>query len=47
MAKQASHSPELKRTWWLKHRYFRVYMAREATVLPLIFFIAWMLGRGL
>ena len=26
--------------WWLKHRYYRLYMLREATVLPLLFFIA-------
>lgn len=31
--------PPLKRNWWLKHRFFKLYMLREATVLPLVFFI--------
>ncbi|QJQ97185.1 fumarate reductase subunit C [Halomonas sp. PA5] len=31
--------PELKRNWWLKHRFFMAYMAREATVVPLVFFV--------
>lgn len=30
---------ELTGGWWLKHRYYRWYMVREATVLPLLFFI--------
>lgn len=30
--------PPLKRTWWLKHGFFKLYMLREATVLPLLFF---------
>ncbi|GAB2690922.1 fumarate reductase subunit C [Aliiglaciecola aliphaticivorans] len=29
----------LSRTWWLKHNAFKAYMLREATVLPLTFFI--------
>ncbi|GAB2717788.1 fumarate reductase subunit C [Halomonas garicola] len=44
MDKSTGHFPELKRTWWLKHRYFMTYMAREATVLPLVFFIACLLA---
>lgn len=36
--------PTLKRTWWLKHRYFMAYMVREATVLPLVFFLACLLA---
>lgn len=38
------HSPRrpylapLTASWWLKHRYYRLYMLREATVLPLLFF---------
>ncbi|WP_447894988.1 fumarate reductase subunit C [Vreelandella sp. GE22] len=31
--------PPLKRNWWLKHRFFKLYMLREATVLPLVFFL--------
>ncbi|WP_346797098.1 fumarate reductase subunit C [Halomonas sp. Bachu 37] len=44
MAKQSSYLPRLTRTWWLKHRYFKLYMAREATVLPLVFFIGCLLA---
>lgn len=29
--------PPLKRNWWLKHRFLKLYMLREATVLPLLF----------
>ncbi|WP_249977875.1 fumarate reductase subunit C [Vreelandella olivaria] len=36
--------PPLKRTWWLKHRFFKLYMVREATVLPLVFFILCLLA---
>jgi len=34
-----SYKPILTRTWWLKHRAFKAYMLREATVLPLLFFL--------
>lgn len=34
---------ELTSRWWLKHRFFKLYMLREATVLPLVFFIGAML----
>jgi fumarate reductase subunit C len=37
--------PPMPRTWWLKHGYYRRYMLREATVLPLLFFIGcWIVG---
>ncbi|ENJ5962597.1 fumarate reductase subunit FrdC [Vibrio parahaemolyticus] len=29
---------EVKRTWWKNHPFYRFYMLREATVLPLILF---------
>lgn len=38
-----SYKTELGRTWWLKNPAFRAYMLREATVLPLVFFILCML----
>jgi fumarate reductase subunit C len=39
------YQPAMPRTWWLKHGYYRRYMLREATVLPLLFFIAcWIAG---
>nr|WP_298374977.1 fumarate reductase subunit C [uncultured Halomonas sp.] len=44
MAKHVGYFPELKRNWWLKNRYFMAYMVREATVLPLVFFIACLLA---
>ena len=39
-----SYKTELGRTWWLKNSAFRAYMLREATVLPLVFFILCMLA---
>lgn len=44
MAKQRSYFPDLKRDWWLKHPYFKKYMARESTVLPLVFFLGCLLA---
>lgn len=39
------YQPPMPRSWWLKHDYYRRYMLREATVLPLLFFIAcWIAG---
>lgn len=37
------YKTELGRTWWLKNAAFKAYMLREATVLPLVFFILCML----
>jgi len=37
------YQSELSRWWWLKQRYYRLYMLREATVLPLLFFIGCLL----
>ena len=37
------YQPKLSRSWWLKHNYYRLYMLREATVLPLLFFIGCLL----
>lgn len=34
-----SYQPSLKRTWWLKNKAFKMYMLRELTVLPLLFFL--------
>ncbi len=38
-----TYKTELGRTWWLKNSAFKAYMLREATVLPLVFFILCML----
>lgn len=37
-ARKPYHS-ELSIFWWLKQRYYLLYMLREATVLPLLFFL--------
>ena len=42
-ADSGSYQPVMARTWWLQHRYFQMYMLREATVLPLLFFIGCLL----
>lgn len=34
-----SYKPELTGSWWLKHRFFKAYMLREATVVPLVFLL--------
>ncbi len=34
------YHPPMPRNWWTKHGYYRRYMLREATVLPLLFFVA-------
>ncbi|MDO9475848.1 MAG: fumarate reductase subunit C [Pseudohongiella sp.] len=44
--------PPFRRDWWLQLRFYRLYMLREATVLPLLFFVGWLiyglysLGQG-
>jgi fumarate reductase subunit C len=45
MDKSASQRlPKLKRNWWLKHRFFKLYMLREATVIPLVFCLLCLLA---
>ncbi|MCH8493543.1 MAG: fumarate reductase subunit C [Idiomarina sp.] len=39
-----SYKPELTGSWWLKHRFFMLYMLREATVLPLVFLLCSLLA---
>ncbi|CZF85125.1 fumarate reductase subunit FrdC [Grimontia marina] len=38
MSNRKPYVREMKRTWWKDHPFYRIYMVREATVLPLIFF---------
>ncbi|AMG30852.1 fumarate reductase subunit FrdC [Grimontia hollisae] len=38
MSNRKPYVREMKRTWWKDHPFYRMYMLREATVLPLIFF---------
>ncbi|MDP4527789.1 fumarate reductase subunit C [Alkalimonas delamerensis] len=51
MSRKPYQSP-MPASWWLKHPAYRFYMLREATVLPLLFFVAsllyglYALGQG-
>ncbi|CAM3572514.1 Fumarate reductase subunit C [Vibrio aerogenes CECT 7868] len=38
MSHRKPYIREVKRTWWKSLSFYRFYMLREATVLPLIFF---------
>ncbi|GAB7218668.1 fumarate reductase subunit FrdC [Vibrio comitans] len=38
MSNRKPYVREMKRTWWKDHSFYRFYMLREATVLPLILF---------
>lgn len=38
MSNRKPYVREIKRTWWKSHPFYRFYMLREATVLPLILF---------
>ncbi|MDG3084682.1 fumarate reductase subunit FrdC [Vibrio hannami] len=47
MSNRKPYVREMKATWWQKSKFYRMYMLREATVLPLIFFtlfLTWGLG---
>lgn len=41
-----SYKPFLTRAWWLKHRFFVLYMLREGTVLPLVFLLCSLTAGG-
>ncbi|MGL4380701.1 MAG: fumarate reductase subunit FrdC [Vibrio sp.] len=38
MSNRKPYVREMKRTWWKDHPFYRFYMVREATILPLILF---------
>lgn len=38
MSKRKPYVRPVERNWWSKHSFYRFYMLREATVLPLILF---------
>ncbi|MCZ4372160.1 fumarate reductase subunit FrdC [Vibrio diazotrophicus] len=38
MSNRKPYVRQMKRTWWKDHPFYRFYMVREATVLPLILF---------
>jgi fumarate reductase subunit C len=38
MSNRKPYVREMKRTWWTESNFYRFYMIREATVLPLVFF---------
>lgn len=43
MSKRKPYVRTMERTWWSKHPFYRFYMVREATVLPLILFTLFLL----
>ena len=42
MSNRKPYVREMKRTWWSNHPFYRFYMLREATVLPLILFTVFL-----
>lgn len=38
MSNRKPYVREMKRTWWKDHPFYRLYMLRESTVLPIILF---------
>ncbi len=47
MSNRKPYVREVKRTWWNKLAFYRFYMLREATVLPLILFTLFLtIGLG-
>jgi fumarate reductase subunit C len=38
MSNRKPYVREMKASWWQKHNFYRMYMLREATILPLILF---------
>lgn len=43
MSNRKPYVRAVKRTWWQNHPFYRFYMLREATVLPLILFTLFLL----
>ncbi|KII77735.1 fumarate reductase subunit FrdC [Vibrio renipiscarius] len=47
MSNRKPYVREMKRTWWQSSPFYRFYMMREATVLPLILFTVFLtIGLG-
>ncbi|GAD90141.1 MULTISPECIES: fumarate reductase subunit FrdC [Vibrio] len=47
MSNRKPYVRDMKRTWWKNHPFYRFYMVREATVLPLILFTLFItIGLG-
>ncbi|MZI92279.1 fumarate reductase subunit FrdC [Vibrio sp. CAIM 722] len=47
MSNRKPYVREMKRTWWKDHPFYRFYMVREGTVLPLILFTLFItIGLG-
>ncbi|CCN47391.1 Fumarate reductase subunit C [Vibrio nigripulchritudo MADA3029] len=42
MSNRKPYVREVKRTWWKNHPFYRFYMLREATVLPLVLFTVFL-----
>ncbi len=47
MSNRKPYVRQMKRTWWKDHPFYRFYMLREATILPLILFTLFLtVGLG-
>lgn len=47
MSKRKPYTREMKRTWWTEKAFYRFYMVREMTVLPMILFTLFLtVGLG-
>jgi len=47
MSNRKPYVRQMQRTWWKDHPFYRFYMLREATILPLILFTLFLtLGLG-
>ncbi len=44
MSNRKPYVREIQPTWWAKSNYYRLYMLREATVLPLILFTLFLVA---
>ncbi|EGU60974.1 fumarate reductase subunit C [Vibrio nigripulchritudo ATCC 27043] len=42
MSNRKPYVREVKRTWWKNHPFYRFYMMREATILPLVLFTVFL-----
>jgi fumarate reductase subunit C len=42
MSNRKPYVREMNRTWWSNHPFYRFYMLREATVLPLVLFTVFL-----
>ncbi len=44
MSRRKPYVREMQRSWWQDHSFYRFYMLREATVLPLVLFTLFLVA---